>query len=387
MHVPATDDEPGPDDEPRRARFHAIYRREFGFVWAAARRFGVPPAAIDDAVQDVFITAYRRLDVLRYEVSPRAWLFAVTRRVAWRYRRGATRTARRVAALAETWPAPHDAPHQRHDTAQQLEQALAQLSSELRAVWEMSELLGMSGPEMAAELALPLNTVYSRLRLARGQLQARLGEAELAACAEQTRRREAPPAGQAQRTWALLGPALGKTGASGVLGALSASRAAVAATLIVAGGATVQAVARPERRAAAEARAEVEHGAEHLSPETDDAASRSEPPAAATPAPVQREAAAPAPARPDRLSAEVALLDEARTRLDGGAPAAALALLGTHASEFPRGALVDAREAARVEALCALERGDEAEASARRLVSAHPVSPLAQRFEHYVCAR
>ncbi|MDC0672426.1 RNA polymerase sigma factor [Nannocystis radixulma] len=386
MHVPATDDEPGPD-EPRSARFHAIYRREFGFVWAAARRFGVPPAAIDDAVQDVFITAYRRLDVLHYEVSPRAWLFAVTRRVAWRYRRGATRTARRVAALAETWPSAHDAPHQRHDTAQQLEQALAQLSSELRAVWEMSELLGMSGPEMAAELALPLNTVYSRLRLARGQLQARLGEAELAACAEQTRRREAPPAGQAQRTWVLLGPVLGKTGAIGVLGAVSASRAAVAATLIVAGGATVQAVARPDVRPAAEARAEVERGEESLSPETGGAPSRTEPPAEPTPAPVQPVATAPVPPRPDRLSAEVALLDEARTRLDAGAPAAALALLGTHASEFPRGALVDAREAARVEALCALERGDEAEASARRLVSEHPVSPLAQRFEHYVCAR
>ena len=36
----------------------------------------------------------------------------------------------------------------------------------------MTELLGMSGPEIAGELQLPLNTVYSRLRLARAQLLA-----------------------------------------------------------------------------------------------------------------------------------------------------------------------------------------------------------------------
>ena len=56
----------------RTRQFHAIYRREFAFVWACARRLGIAPAVIDDAVQEVFLTAYRRLDHLRYEVSPRA---------------------------------------------------------------------------------------------------------------------------------------------------------------------------------------------------------------------------------------------------------------------------------------------------------------------------
>ncbi|WP_434427357.1 RNA polymerase sigma factor [Nannocystis pusilla] len=387
MHVPATDHEPAPDDS-RRARFHAIYRREFGFVWAAARRFGVPPAHLDDAVQDVFVTAYRRLDALHYEVSPRAWLFAVTRRVAWRYRRGATRLAQRLTALAENWPWNHDAPHSRRDTAQQLEQALGRLSGELRAVWEMSELLGMSGPEMAAELALSVNTVYSRLRLARAQLQAHLGEAELAACAERSRREDAPPPGQAQRSWVLLGPVLGKGGAIGVLGAVTASRAAVAATLIVAGGATVHAVARPSpARPAVESRTEAGGGEARLSRETGEEARLAEPEVEPLPPLPGQRPTPPSASKPDRLAAEVALLDEARARLDEGAPAAALALLGTHASEFPRSALVDAREAARVEALCGLDRSAEAEALARRLVALHPASPLVQRFERYVCAR
>ncbi|MDC0723516.1 RNA polymerase sigma factor [Nannocystis bainbridge] len=384
MQLPATETAPAPADDPRRARFHAIYRREFGFVWAAARRFGVPPAHVDDAVQDVFVTAYRRLDALHYEVSPRAWLFAVTRRVAWRYRRGAARLARRVAALAESWPWSDDSPHSRRDTAQQLEQALAQLSGELRAVWEMSELLGMSGPEMAAELALPVNTVYSRLRAARGQLQARLGEAELSAWAERARREDAPPPGQAQRSWALLGPALGKSGAIGVLGVVSASRAAVAATLIVAGGATVHAVARPTPIRAIGT--EVAREPVSLSRETGGEPGRSEPDAGSPP-PAPQRPTPPTASKPDRLAAEVALLDQARAHLDAGRPAAALPLLDAHAGQFPRSALVDAREAGRVAALCGLDRGAEAEATARRLVAEHPTSPLVQRFERYVCGR
>src|SRR5215207_4645128 len=64
------------------AAFESVYRRELPFVWAAARRLGVQPEVIDDAVQDVFLTAYRRWGDLHHDVSPRAWLYGVTRRVA-----------------------------------------------------------------------------------------------------------------------------------------------------------------------------------------------------------------------------------------------------------------------------------------------------------------
>jgi DNA-directed RNA polymerase specialized sigma24 family protein len=57
------------DQAPIHRQFRAIYRDEFAFVWAVARRFGVPVAALDDAVQDVFLTAFRRIDRLGYQVS------------------------------------------------------------------------------------------------------------------------------------------------------------------------------------------------------------------------------------------------------------------------------------------------------------------------------
>jgi RNA polymerase sigma factor (sigma-70 family) len=152
--------------------FERVYRREFPFVWAAARRLGVHPAALDDAVQDVFLTAYRRWADLHYEVSPRAWLYGVTRRVAFRYRRSEARTVRRKAAVAvagagETRPT---APQGDRDEAHDVDTVLAVLEPKRREVFVMAELLDMSGPEIAAELQIPVDTVYSRLRLARRQL-------------------------------------------------------------------------------------------------------------------------------------------------------------------------------------------------------------------------
>ena len=41
--------------------FDALYEDHFGLVWRTARRLGVPPAAADDVVQDVFLVVHRRL--------------------------------------------------------------------------------------------------------------------------------------------------------------------------------------------------------------------------------------------------------------------------------------------------------------------------------------
>ncbi|WP_434424105.1 RNA polymerase sigma factor [Nannocystis pusilla] len=349
--------------DPQRTReFRAIYRREFEFVWASARRFGVAPEAVDDAVQEVFLTAYRRFDQLHYEVSPRAWLYGVTRRVAAHYRRGASRRARRVEAL-RVIPPPPDSPQQRLDAAHQLDHLLGRLSPGTRVVFEMVELLGMSGPEVAAELGQPLNTVYSRLRLARGQLQSLVEPLELAARVAAARERDAPSPEAEQRTWAIVAPLLGKPAASAGLGAWLTARAGFATTLVAAGGALVVALVR---------------SAPAPAPRPPDPTPA--PVIAATPAP----AAAPAPG-PDALAREVALLDQAR--LVAADPPRALELLAEHARQFPRGALADAREAARIGALCRQGQVEAAEAAARELLAGYPASSIARGHENYRCTR
>ncbi|MCY0994622.1 sigma-70 family RNA polymerase sigma factor [Nannocystis sp. ILAH1] len=235
--------DPRPDDAKIRA-FRELYLAEFTFVWATARRLGVPPTLVEDAVQDVFMTAYRRLDQVRFEVSARAWLHGVTRRIAARHRRTAARLSRRLAALAAVPTGPADPPQDRLAAAEQLERLLARLTGPTRAAFEMAELHGMSGPEIAGELGIPVATVYSRVRLAREQLQRELGgpglERELAAA----RARETPPPAAAERTWAAMLPGLWTTRAGLGLAVLASTRTAVMTTLVAVAG--VVAVAWPK---------------------------------------------------------------------------------------------------------------------------------------------
>jgi RNA polymerase sigma factor (sigma-70 family) len=437
----------------REARFRAIYDREFNFVWSAAKYFGIPAAARDDVVQDVFLTAYRRFDQVHYQVSARAWLYGVTRRVASHWHRGVARRTRRIAALGDLTGHVGEAPQERHDAARLLERLLAGLPRGTREVWELTELLGMSGPEIAAELELPLNTVYSRLRLARARLLELAANPELLAAeiAADRRRNEAPPEA-APRTWALMVPLFGQGKLATVAAAWATARAGVMTTLVVA-GATAVVAAAPVRRPARQASPVAAH-AEDLprrtapghagEPATSESLLSLEPaPAAAPPlspppahsadffsfarlrghaggllaraigslpaaptADMSPRTANPAPPGPvtraaydqllsqqtsakspgrDELAREVGLLDRARARLDARDPAAAAQLLEAHAREFPRGALVDAREAAGVELLCLQGRPAEAAAAAQRLAARLPDSVLARRFERFVC--
>lgn len=351
-----------PSMRDRTGRFHALYREQFAFVWAAARRLGVPPSALDDVTQDVFLTAYRRLDELRWEVSPRAWLYGVTRRVASRHLRGVSRRVRREEALAVV-AEPADLSHRRPDAARQLEQLLGRLSAGTRAVWEMVELLGMSGAEVASELGLPQNTVYSRLRLARAQLHEQLTAEDLAACVAAGR--AAPPADAPERTWAALVPLLGRAEGAGLAAWLGSHVVGVATTMV--GGAVAIVLLRAAGTAPAP------HADAPARPVVQD-----------VPAPTSPATVEPRPVD-DRLAAEVALLDRADARLAAGDPAGALALLDTHAREFSEGVLVDAREAARAKALCRQGRPQEAEAAVRALRGRYPGSAIARRLKNYAC--
>lgn len=363
-------------------QFHALYRGEFAFVWAAARRLGVPPAAVDDAVQDVFVTAYRRLDQLRFEVSARAWLYGVTRRVASRYHRGAFRRRRRAAALEQFAPPIEPAPQDRALALQHIDRLLDGLGAGTRAAWEMSELLGMSGPEIASELGLPLNTIYSRVRLARQQLQRSLGDEPLARAIASRRDDDRPPERAAQRGWLVLLPTLGKPATGLALALLASSRTAIATTLLLVGATAVIATRRAPEPAAPTISS---------TPPIPVTPPASRPPISATPEPAPLPTPPPPPRRTprsaDRLAAEVALLDRARALLNSGDIDAARVVLATHARDFSDGALVDLREAADIEALCRAGQHDQAAAAAVRLVAAHPGSAVAQRYHNFVCPR
>lgn len=146
----------------------AIYRTHVGFVWRVVRRLGVPAEAIEDLVHEVFLVVRRRLSEAAEHGDGRAWLFMITRGVVSNDRRVRARRHRRHEDAPP--PDPPVDPERLAAKAQaiaRVETFLGTLPDEQRVVFELVDIEGFSGPEVARVTDAPVDTVYSRLRLAR----------------------------------------------------------------------------------------------------------------------------------------------------------------------------------------------------------------------------
>ena len=159
-----------PQTPKQRLRLSAMLRQHFQTVWRTARRLGLSPLKADDAAQEVFITAARKLDQIE-SGRERRFLISCTVRVAANLRRA----RHNQAEVSDDWfvaGQPDAAPLadeilERKQLRQLLDEVLDQLPLELRSVFVLYELEGLSGPEIAELLDLPGGTVASRLRRAR----------------------------------------------------------------------------------------------------------------------------------------------------------------------------------------------------------------------------
>ncbi|MBK6689390.1 MAG: RNA polymerase sigma factor [Deltaproteobacteria bacterium] len=151
------------------ADLHAIYREHFQYCYRTLRRLGVPARDLPDVTHDVFMVVHRRLPDFERGRPIKPWLFGIAYRVAAdRSRRFSTQRER-----LEEGPEPVDSSDnallrlERAEAQRLVELALEKLDLEKRAVFVAHELEGQAAPEIAAALGIPLNTVYSRLRVAR----------------------------------------------------------------------------------------------------------------------------------------------------------------------------------------------------------------------------
>ena len=159
--------------------FETIYHQYFRFVWISARRLGVHVDAMDDVVQEVFLVIYSKLHTIRDPAALRSWIYGVVRRTASAHRR--KQRADQETAEMDTFtiaaPGPHEDAEQ-HARLLLLGELLNSLSEQKREIFVLVELEEMSVPEVAAALEIPLNTAYSRLRLAREDFETALGRRE-----------------------------------------------------------------------------------------------------------------------------------------------------------------------------------------------------------------
>lgn len=147
-----------------------LFRDYYDFVWRVTGRLGVPPAAIDDAVQDVFVILHRRRHEFDARGSIRALLYGIARRVARTYRERSRRELPLDLADSDVGPAP-DEEVARRQAAAVLRRALDALDEDKRMAFVLADIEGMPMPEVAQCLEINLNTAYSRVRAARQLLQ------------------------------------------------------------------------------------------------------------------------------------------------------------------------------------------------------------------------
>jgi RNA polymerase sigma-70 factor (ECF subfamily) len=150
-------------------RFARLFEQHVDFVWRSLRRLGVAAAAVDDAAQEVFVVASRRLAAIELG-KERAFLFGTALRVASDARRAARRRHERdhdpEAELVAPTPGPDELVERRR-ARELVDEIVSGLPEDARPVFVLFELEGMTMAEIASFLDLPAGTVASRLRRAR----------------------------------------------------------------------------------------------------------------------------------------------------------------------------------------------------------------------------
>lgn len=390
------------------AGFRELYREHYTFVWYTVRRFGVPSMSLEDAVQDTFVAAFRKRNDFD-GASPRAWLYSIGRRVASNHRRGFDRAQRRHQATTAS-----PAPRSTEDlllAKSVVEAFLATQQVQDRELFVLSEIDGLTGPELSQLLQKDLTKIYGRLRVLRNRFAPFVAERDTRAAEALDDARNARPTSSVAGWLAVL-PHLqltpaAITGASGWLGLSTlgyvAGGALGAIALVGVALPPAHETSLPPNSSSRPHNVHVATVVTHdAKPETLD---HRLPPTRTVPRPGVAAVPASRPsttsnanrthrtntdredalAVPPDLAGDTALLRNATLSLREGKPELALQQLDEHASRFGPSHQADLRAVLRVEALCTLGRTPAAKATADALLAGHPTTPTAARIRR-TCA-
>jgi RNA polymerase sigma-70 factor, ECF subfamily len=153
---------------PLSSEFREIFETQADYVMKSLRRLGVRPGDVEDLTHEVFLTVLRKWDTFDPARPPRPWLFAFALRMASAYRQSAYIRRERFEEPEEASRAPsaETLVSEQQDSAL-VYRSLDALDDEKRIVFTMFELDERTASDIALELGIPQNTVFSRLRAAR----------------------------------------------------------------------------------------------------------------------------------------------------------------------------------------------------------------------------
>jgi len=132
------------------------------------------PLDAQDAAQDVFLKAYKGLEDFKPNSSLYTWIYRIAVNTCLDYKRKSRREALKHKSLAETSPAAEPISTQIHNSkeaSEAIQQALAELRENSRAVLVLREIEGLSYEEIAEVLSASVSAVKSRLSRARQEFR------------------------------------------------------------------------------------------------------------------------------------------------------------------------------------------------------------------------
>lgn len=156
--------------------FNEIMKNHEDRVFSVCMRIMSDRERALDATQDTFLTVFRKAVQFKGDSALGTWIYRIAVNTCYDHIRKAKR--QRAASLSDhldpSDPSAEDAV-QSAALRPEIQQALAALPIEFRAAVVLSDIEGLSLPETAAVLAVPIGTVKSRLFRARRLLAKHLG--------------------------------------------------------------------------------------------------------------------------------------------------------------------------------------------------------------------
>jgi RNA polymerase sigma-70 factor, ECF subfamily len=157
-------------EEPAPVRLGTMFASHGGFIARSLRRMGVLATDVEDATQEVFVVAACKLDQIGVGME-RSFLFGTAMRIAADARRSqAARQRRDASDEVDAQASPSlatDELVERSRARQALDRILETMPFEVRTVFALFELEGLTMAEIAELTGARPGTVASRLRRGR----------------------------------------------------------------------------------------------------------------------------------------------------------------------------------------------------------------------------
>ena len=155
--------------------FEELYRAHAGKLFSVACRMLGNPADAEDLLQEIFLSAHRKLDSFRGESALGTWLYRLAVNQCLDYLRSRAARTNQVTDALEDDAGPFEAGAQtladQTVAKMDLERALARLPEGCRAAFVLHDVQGLEHKEVAQALGIAEGTSKSQVHKARLRLR------------------------------------------------------------------------------------------------------------------------------------------------------------------------------------------------------------------------